>query len=128
MKLSDTYTCTLYIAYRHHNYGVLILCYCVFCSISQLLSIPSAPHFRDLEVPSSIPAGDFCWMYTYTVYLTWSRSKKNDMLLKKSNMKIGYNFPELCNQGRELRGRVCNSSQTDQQSMVNWKNSINRMD
>lgn len=43
-------------------------------------------------------------------------------------MKIGYNFPELWNQGRELRGRVCNSSQTDQQSMVNWKNSINRMD
>lgn len=65
LKLSDTYT--LYIAYHHHTYGVLIWCYCVFCSISQLLSVPSAPHFRDLEVPYSMPAGDFCC--TYSVYL-----------------------------------------------------------
>lgn len=81
MKLSDTYS--QYIANHSYNYVVFIWCYYVLCSISQLLSIPSASHFRDLVVPSRMSAGDFCWMYIYTVNITWSRSEKNDELLWK---------------------------------------------
>lgn len=79
MKLSDTYS--QYIANHSYNYVVFIWCYYVLCSISQLLSIPSASHFRDLVVPSRMSAGDFCWMYIYTVNITWSWSEKNDELL-----------------------------------------------